>query len=147
MTPPKKLTQLRVLDKTLSGFDGVKKAPVPPKGWIRQIRDALAMEGRQLAKRMGVTGGRVTRMEKDEVAGAVTLRTMQHAAEAMGCEFVYAIVPATGDRLEDLVRKRAMDLAQEKLKGQSLSKSDKERALRDMVEDLIRELPRDLWEP
>lgn len=69
------------------------KLSVPPEGWVRTVRTALGMTGPQLAKRLGVSKSRVSRIEKDEITGSVTLRTMQSTAEAMGCKFVYAIVP------------------------------------------------------
>lgn len=145
MAIPKKLSRLRALDKILSCLDGVKKTSVPPKGWVHEIRNALAMEGRQLGTRMGVTGSRITRIEQDEAAGAITIKSMHRAAEAMGCKFVYAIVPADTDRLEDLVRTQAIALA-EKLVPPNLPPSDRGRAVRDMAEDMIRELPRALWD-
>jgi len=69
------------------------KLSVPPEGWVKTVRTALSMTGSQLAERLGVTKSRVSRIEKDEIAGSVTLKTMQSTAEAMGCKFVYAIVP------------------------------------------------------
>lgn len=69
------------------------KLYVPPEGWVRTVRTALSMTGSQLAERLGVSKARVSRIEKDETAGSVTLKTMQSTAEAMGCRFVYAIVP------------------------------------------------------
>ena len=41
----------------------------PHKGWIRAIRDALGMTGEQLAKRLGVSKKRISRIEHDEVVG------------------------------------------------------------------------------
>ena len=37
-------------------------------------------------------------MERDEQRGAVTLKMMQKAAEALGCEFVYALVPKSASQ-------------------------------------------------
>ena len=74
---------------------------LPPEGWLRTVRMALGMSGPQLAKKMGVTRARVTQAEHNELTGAATLKSMQTAAEAMGCKFVYAVVPET--TIENLI--------------------------------------------
>src|SRR5437667_9934834 len=77
----------------------------PPEGWLRTVRKALGMSGAQLAKKMGVTRARIAQAELAELNGGVTLKSMQAAAEAMGCRFVYAIVPPR--RVEDIVMTQA----------------------------------------
>ena len=44
-------------------------------------------------------------MERDEQRGAVTLKMMQKAAEALGCEFVYALVPKAASQTSQPVEK------------------------------------------
>src|SRR5580692_4335380 len=78
----------------------------PPEGWLRTVRKALGMSGAELAKKMGVTRARVTQAEHAELTGGITLKSMQATAEAMGCRFVYAIIPAAGD-VEDLITAQA----------------------------------------
>ncbi|WP_127079953.1 mobile mystery protein A, partial [Rhodomicrobium lacus] len=68
---------------------------VPPEGWLRTMRKALGMSGAQLGRRMGLTRARIAAAEHAELSGAITLKSMQAAAEAMGCRFVYAVVPQT----------------------------------------------------
>ena len=84
----------------------------PSEGWLRTVRKALGMSGAQLAKRMEVTRSRVAQAEQAELSGGATIKSMQAAAEAMGCRFVYAIVPEK--RIEDIItaqaRKKAMAL-------------------------------------
>ena len=60
--------------------------------WIRQMRIKQGLKGFQLAERMQVSAARVSVMEKDETRGAVTLKMMEKAAKAMGCQFEYRIV-------------------------------------------------------
>lgn len=60
---------------------------------IRRIRDSKNMLGQQLAGRMGVSPARISVLERDEQKGAVTLKMMTRAAEALDCEFIYALVP------------------------------------------------------
>jgi len=65
----------------------------PPKGWLRYKRDKFGITGFQLAAKMGVTKQRISALEKSELSGAASIKTMRQAAEALGCEFVYALVP------------------------------------------------------
>jgi len=111
------------------------------------------MSGKQLARRLQVSQPRVFRLEQDEPAGALTLRTMQQTAEALDCVFVYALVPRTS--LEETVCAQARLVAAERmqsvshtmlLEAQSLSAEEQQAALDGAVEELTREMPRDLWE-
>ena len=66
-------------------------------GWIRSMRIKQGLKGFQLAERMQVSAARISVLEKDEARGAVTLKMMERAAEAMGCKFEYRIVQAGSD--------------------------------------------------
>lgn len=125
----------------------------PHKGWIRAIRDALGMTGGQLAERLGVSQPRVVCLEQDELRGSVTMKTMREAAEAMDCMFVYAIVPRT--TVEDVIRKQAEYVALQRfdrsshtmmLEDQELQADEKKRMYEQLVDDLVRDLPRDFWQ-
>ncbi len=77
----------------------------PPKGWIVAIRDALGMSVRDLGSRMGTSGQRASRLEHDELSGAIQLSSLERAATAMNCRLVYLLVP--NEPLEDMVRRQA----------------------------------------
>jgi len=145
-----------ILQQLAGRFEKLRSATEtgpPVKGWIKAIREALGMTGSQLAERLNVAQPRICRLEQDEVVGSVTLKTMRQAAEAMDCVFVYAIVPRTS--LENVIRTQAEAVAKERLsrsshtmmlEGQQLSNSEQKRMLKDLVDDLVRECPRDLWQ-
>jgi predicted DNA-binding mobile mystery protein A len=125
----------------------------PQRGWIRAIRDALGMSDRQLAVRMGVATSRVPNLEKAEVAGSTTVRTLRQAAAAMNCTFVYAFVPA--EPLDDMVRKRAMSKARKtisrldhtmRLENQAALQSDLEAELQRTVDGIVSGSLRTLWD-
>lgn len=90
-------------------------AAKPQTGWIRSIRQSLGMTATQLAARMGVSQPRIIALERAETSGAVNLKTLQRAAEALNCRLVYAFVP--NEPLEQAVRKRARAVASERLAG------------------------------
>jgi predicted DNA-binding mobile mystery protein A len=129
--------------------DERKRLLVPPKGWIRAIRDALSMSGVQLAKRLKVSPQTVEAMEKSEAAGTIQLNTLRRAAEALDCTLVYALIPRTS--LENTVKNRARQIANAalarvshtmKLEDQDTGDDD----LEARIEDYIRHIKdRDLW--
>lgn len=85
----------------------------PRAGWIRVMREALGMNGRQLAERLGVTQSAVTQLEQSEQKDTITLERLRGAAEAMGCVLVYGFVPV--ESLEASVRSRATEVADARL--------------------------------
>jgi predicted DNA-binding mobile mystery protein A len=141
------------LDETLKNFDSLKKAAIPPKGWIRAIRDTLGMTGGQLAKRLGVNQQRIARLEHDEKLGKVTLNTMKSTAGALNCVFVYAIVPkgsleqTVKDQAEKAAKKRMARSDQTmRLEKQELSRQEKTKSLKYLVEDITETMPKSLWD-
>jgi len=72
--------------------------PGTGKGWIRTVRTQKNMQGKELARKMHVSPARISVLEKDEQRGAVTLKMMQRAADALDCTFVYAFVPIAGSQ-------------------------------------------------
>lgn len=101
------------LDRRLARLRPVGELARPPRGWLRAIRDALGMTAEQLAGRLGVSAPRVLAMEKAEQRDAVTLATLDRAAQALDCTLVYALVP--NDTLDALVRARARKIASDRL--------------------------------
>jgi predicted DNA-binding mobile mystery protein A len=104
---------IRHLDNRFSALRPLLNSPRPPKGWLRAIRDALGMTTAQFARRLGVSQPRIIELEQSEVSGGVTLKTLQRAAEALGCRLVYALVPE--QPLADTVRARAKLIAARQL--------------------------------
>jgi len=145
---------IRQLDQRFSAFRSLKDVTRPGKGWIRAIRDALGMTTAQFAKRMGVSQPRVIAVEKAEISKAITLKTLERAAEAVGCRVVYALVPDR--RLSDIVRERAEFVADRqvayvehtmRLEGQSIEdKAVGMKLRRQHVEALLRQRPARLWD-
>ena len=140
------------LDRRLTPLRRTQAFARPARGWIKAIREALGMTTAQLAGRMGVAQTRVSRIEKDEVGSAVTLRTLRQAAEAMNCTLVYALVP--NEDLEQIVRHRAAVLTNErldrthhtmKLENQALSQRDLDSEQSRVFREILEGNPRRLW--
>jgi predicted DNA-binding mobile mystery protein A len=139
-----------IVDRAASRFG--RQWAVPPEGWIATVRKALGMSGAQLAKRLGVTRARISQAERAEASGGVTLKTMRAAAEALGCRFVYAIIPE--GRIEDVIAEQARRKAQAlvgrasghmALESQSLSETQNAQEAERIAQELLRTMPADLW--
>jgi predicted DNA-binding mobile mystery protein A len=94
----------------------------------------------------------VARIEKEELSGSVTIKTMRRIAERLDCVFVYGFVPRTS--LEETISRQAKKVAARRiaqasqtmsLENQALSRRESEQALSDLVDELIRTFPSDLW--
>lgn len=84
---------------------------VPNAGWVNAIRDALGMSQAQLGKRLGVRSSSVDKLEENERNRTVQMATLQRAAEALGCDLVYALVPR--EPLQTMVDKQRLALLAE----------------------------------
>lgn len=121
-------------------------------GWIKTIREALGMTSSQLAKRAGLSQSRISHIEKAETDGNIKLSTMQNIAQGLDMEFVYGFVPK--DTLEYMVREQAKKISLERMKRlshtmslelQELSAKDKESTLKDMIDKILIDEPKDFW--
>ncbi|MBN9428558.1 MAG: mobile mystery protein A [Burkholderiales bacterium] len=126
----------------------------PPAGWITTVRQALGISGAQLARRLGVTRAAVYRSEQAERDGSITLNRLQEIAGKMGCRVVYALVPETG-RIETVLQAQARYKAEQllqranthmSLEAQALSSKELATQRELLVQELLRDLPTDLWD-
>ena len=124
----------------------------PAKGWIRAIRNALGMTARQLADRLGVAQQAVSRIEKQELEGAVTIKTMRRIGEALDCVFVYGFIPKTS--LEEIVTRQARQVARKRLEqaskdinggNQQLTEEERENVISNLTDALMQTLPPTFW--
>ncbi len=139
----------RQLDKVLTT---VRIPKQPRRGWVVALREALGMTQTQLARRMEIARQSLDQLESNEVKGTATLARLQRAADALGCDLQYALVPR--EPLADMVADQALRRAQKRLgrinQSQALEASAMPTSsLSDAVTDLARELellrPIDLW--
>ena len=139
----------RSLDRTLSPFQNLPHRR-PAKGWIRAIRNAFGMTAEQLGERMGVSQPTVQGLETSEADDAIQLKTLRRAAEALGCELVYALVPKAS--LEATYNAAAQALARHELVRIDHSMALEDQAVDDAEsDDRVRRFieteldPREVW--
>lgn len=105
----------RQLDRRLDTWRQLPPAVTarPVGGWVRAIRDSLGMTAADLGVRAGLTPRAVARLEACERDGTARLDGLRRAADALGCDLVYALVPRVP--LEQTVQDRARLLARHEL--------------------------------
>src|SRR5579863_989841 len=144
---------IRHLDQRFAALRPLAKSARPPKGWLRAIRDALGMTTKQFGRRLGVSQPRIVELEQSEVSGGVTLKTLQRAAEALGCRLVYVLVPERP--LAETLRERAELVAGRRQAAVEHTMSLEDQSVKDkaagddlrhqFVEELLRR-PARLWD-
>ena len=144
--------KLRQLDTNLNRWRSADLPSRPPSGWIKAVREGLGMAATHLAARLGVTPSTVTRLETSEADDTVSLATLRRAAESLGCELHYALVPRQS--LADTLENRALALARQQmaavshtmaLEAQATSREAVEVQTRALAENLLKGSRRALW--
>jgi predicted DNA-binding mobile mystery protein A len=139
-----------IVDKAAEHAAGLS---LPSEGWLKTMCKALGMSGSQLARRLGVSRSQIAQWEKNEFSGAVTLKTLQNAVEAMGGRLVYSIVPA--GKIETLIAKRAGEKARQlvsranihmAIESQSLGAKSREFEIKRLEQELLNTMPSDFWD-
>ncbi len=140
------------LDKRLQSVRGTDALTRPPRGWIKAVREALGLTTAQMARRMGVSQPRVVGIEKAEKTAAITLATLERAAQALDCRLVYTLVPRKS--LEQLIEDRARQVAKARiqsaghtmaLEAQSVDADDEKEQLEALVRKLIEKAGSGFW--
>jgi predicted DNA-binding mobile mystery protein A len=112
------------------------------------------MSLRQLGSRMGITPQSVKEIEKREIEGTVSLKVLRQFGKAINLKFVYGFIPEKG-KLEDIIKERANELAKEivtrtsasmQLEDQENSRSRIKKAIIEKTDDILREMPRYIWD-
>lgn len=144
--------KLQQLDAALARWRSADLPSRPPSGWLKAIREALGIPATQLAKRLGVVTSTVTRLEASEADDTISLATLRRAAEALGCELHYALVPKQS--LAGTLESRATTLARQRmaavshtmaLEAQATSKNTVANQTRSLAESLLKGSRRELW--
>jgi predicted DNA-binding mobile mystery protein A len=141
------------LDKKLSKFKPILNTPVPKGGWVKTIREALGMSTYDLANKTDLDQSRISRIESAEVKQEIKLSTLQKMADGLGVRFVYGFVPE--DDLEAIVRDQVLKIAKKrlnridhsmKLELQGVSDDEQEKALSDLIDQILIEEPKNFWD-
>lgn len=152
--PKQQKLRIKHLDRQLMAFRREVDVPPPTKGWLHEIRLALGMNLRQFAARMGSAAPQnANAIEKSEADGKISLNALRAAAQALGCELVYAVVPRVS--LEALIRARVEEVARQRvnrvahtmsLESQSVTSAYLDSEIRQQIAEMMANPPRELWD-
>lgn len=154
VTPASRTKLRRALDRRSANLRA-SIAPPPRSGWTRAVRESLGLTAAQLARRLKVATVTVLEMEKREASGRVTLETLERAARAMGCRFVYGIVPEGDSTLDAMVDAQALDAARRlaqraaqsmTLEEQGVVSDETDAQVRDLAQTLKSKMPSSMWD-
>jgi len=116
MRPEFRRLRIAQLERALAPFVAAKETPRPPKGWIRAIREASGVTVRDLATRLQRAPSVAAHLEGSEAEYRITLASLRDAADALGCQLVYALVPRSGS-IQELAEERARTKASENVRA------------------------------
>jgi predicted DNA-binding mobile mystery protein A len=137
MKPEFRRLRLAQLHRALTPFLAAKESPRPQRGWIRAIREATGITVRDLAKRLRKAPSVAAHLEGSEAEYRITLGSLREAADALGCQLVYALVPKSGS-IHELAEERARTKAAENVRAVEHSMALEDQAVGG-VEDKINE--------
>ncbi len=146
--------QLDHLEMKIKMFAPLTKVAIPPTGWIKAVRLALGMSLQQLANRISITKQSVQEMEKREMEGSISLKSLREAARALDMEFVYGFVPKDGS-LNALIDRKTEEFGTKivnrtsqtmKLEDQENSEIRLRKAIQERKAMLKQEIPKVLWD-
>jgi len=142
------------LDRKLMKFIESGDISTPPSGWIYATRTALNISLKQLGKKLGITPQGIKEIELREKKGSITLKNLNDVANALNLKLVYALIPNDGS-LQALLERAAYDEAKKivmrtsitmKLESQENTEERLQKAIKDKAEEIIREIPKYLWD-
>jgi len=108
--------RLKQLERALEPFSAAKSSLRPQKGWLRAIREATGISLREMATRLKKTPTLAAKLEKSEGEYRITLASLRDAADALGCQLVYALVPRSGS-IQQLAEEGARTKAAENVRA------------------------------
>jgi predicted DNA-binding mobile mystery protein A len=116
MQPEFRKLRIAQLERALTPFLAAKDTPRPRKGWIRAIREATGITVRDLARRLQRAPSVAAHLEGSEAEYRITLGSLRDAADALGCQLVYALIPKSGN-IQELAEARARSKADENVRA------------------------------
>lgn len=135
--------RLAQLERALKPYSEVTSMPRPQRGWIRAIREAIGMTGGELSQRLGATPSLAAGLERSEAEYRITLGSLRDAADALGCQLIYALVPKGGS-IQQLAEERVHKQAAENVSAVEHTMALEDQAVGNVEEKIVEETKRRL---
>jgi predicted DNA-binding mobile mystery protein A len=142
------------LDAKILQLKKVENLVIPSSGWVYSIRKALGMSLRQLGNRMGITPQSVKEIEEREQNETISIKVLRQFGKSLNLKLIYGFIPQSG-KLEDIIEKRAYELAMEivsrtsismKLEDQENNPARIQKAIKEKANEIKTEMPKYLWD-
>jgi predicted DNA-binding mobile mystery protein A len=142
------------LDAKILLLKKVENLVFPSSGWVYSIRQALGMSMRQLGKRMGITPQSVKEIEEREQNETISIKVLRQFGKSLNLKLIYGFIPLSGN-LEDIIEKRAYELAMEivsrtsismKLEDQENNPARIQKAIKEKANEIKTQMPKYLWD-
>ena len=141
------------LDCKLKPFYEIKNIEVPERGWVYAIRTALNMTLQQLGHKLKITTQGVKDIEKRELSGSISIKSMKEVAKALDMQFVYGFVSNHNSfekfidlKARELAEKRVLNNSNELDENKELSEIEIQQEIEDFASEIKREIPKSLWD-
>lgn len=150
----KKKLLIEQLDQKLAHFKDAGMVLVPQKGWVNTIRTTLNMTMDQLGTKLDLTKGAIQKIEEREATGQITINKLKDVGNALNMKFIYGFIPKDGT-IESLINLKAEKLARKivlrtnqnmKLEDQGISEDKIEHSIKDLANEIKREMRKSLWD-
>jgi len=141
------------LDRKLISFYEIKNIEVPERGWVYTIRTALNMTLQQLGHKLKITIQGVQDIEKRELSGSISIKSMKEVANALDMKFVYGFV-SNHNSLEKFIELKARELAEKIVvknlnataENKVMDKDEVQQEIESLIREIKREIPKTLWD-
>ncbi len=142
------------LDRKLKPFSDTSNIIIPDRGWINTIRVTLNMTLEQLGSKLKMTRQGAKKVEESESSRTISIKSLMEIGEVLEMKFVYGFVPKHGS-VQKLISYKAKALAEKivlrtsqnmKLENQGNNDEQIKRAIRDLADELKREMSKSLWD-
>ncbi|MBE0422699.1 MAG: XRE family transcriptional regulator [Lutibacter sp.] len=141
------------LDLKLKPFLAIKDIQVPERGWVFTIRTALNMTLQQLGHKLKISTQGVKDIEKRELSGSISIKSLTEVGKALDMQFVYGFVPKNNS-LVNYVELKSRELAEKIVRknlnaadeNKKLSEDELQKEIEDFAREIKREIPKSLWD-
>jgi predicted DNA-binding mobile mystery protein A len=141
------------LDLKLKPFLAINDIQVPERGWIYTIRTTLNMTLQQLGQQLKITSQGVKDIEKRELSGSISIKSLKEVGKALDMQFVYGFV-SNHNSLEKFIEFKSRELAKKIVlknlnaadKNKKLSEDELQKDIEVFTREIKREIPKSLWD-
>lgn len=128
--------KINQLDIKLNPVESMRYLSRPKLGWLAVIRKSLGMSRAQLAAQLRITRNSIQKIEQSEAANTISLNTLQKAANGLGCDVYYVLLPKDKSFL-DFVTKQAKRIARKVVLNSAKHMALEDQAALDKIEEQV----------